>query len=102
LGERTFFDSVDFITANIMLPLGGLLTSIFVAWVLNSSQRQMEIDLNQDLMKWFLWVLKWVSPVAIMIVFATNMVTSDSVWLMVAGVLAAYGVYIFNTQRKST
>ncbi|WP_373017052.1 sodium-dependent transporter [Thiomicrorhabdus sp.] len=102
LGERTFFDSVDFITANIMLPLGGLLTSIFVAWVLNSSQRQMEIDLNQDLMKWFLWVLKWVSPVAIMIVFATNLVTSDSVWLMVAGVLAAYGVYIFNTQRKST
>ena len=28
----TIFDSLDFLTANILMPVGGLLTSIFVGW----------------------------------------------------------------------
>ncbi|EKC79408.1 sodium transporter family protein, partial [human gut metagenome] len=29
------FDALDYLTANIMLPIGGLLTCIFVGWVLD-------------------------------------------------------------------
>ena len=29
---RTFFDSVDYLSQNIMLPLGGLLIALFAAW----------------------------------------------------------------------
>jgi len=34
VGQLTIFDFLDFITANIMLPLGGLFTVLFVGWVL--------------------------------------------------------------------
>jgi NSS family neurotransmitter:Na+ symporter len=30
----TFFDNVDYLTSNIMLPLGGLLITIFAGWVM--------------------------------------------------------------------
>ncbi|MDG6773013.1 sodium-dependent transporter [Thiomicrorhabdus sp. ZW0627] len=101
LGDRNIFNSVDFITANIMLPMGGLLISIFVAWVLSSKQRRNEIELNEKGMMWFLFDLKWIAPVAILIVFASNLVSSDSVWLMIVVALAAYGIFIFNSVRKS-
>lgn len=100
LGERTFFDSVDFITANIMLPLGGLLMSMFVAWVMTKEQRQQEIELDSRWMKWYLLDLKWFAPVAILIVFATNLVEADSVWMMVAVALIAYAVYVINAVRN--
>lgn len=34
LGERTFFDTVDHISQNVMLPLGGMLIALFAGWVL--------------------------------------------------------------------
>ncbi len=101
LGERTFFDSLDFITANIMLPLGGLLMAIFVAWVLTAEHRAEQIDLSPGLMKWFVLDLKWLAPVAILIVFASNLVDSDSVMLMIAIALAVYAVYVWNAVRKT-
>ncbi|MEM1230863.1 MAG: sodium-dependent transporter [Pseudomonadota bacterium] len=32
VGELTFFDFVDYVSQNIMLPLGGLLIALFAAW----------------------------------------------------------------------
>ncbi|MEA3404280.1 MAG: sodium-dependent transporter [Pseudomonadota bacterium] len=101
LGERTFFDSLDYITANIMLPLGGLLMAVFVAWVLTPEHRQQEIDLSPGLMKWFVLDLKWLAPVAILVVFASNLVDSESVILMIAIALAVYAVYVWNSVRNS-
>jgi neurotransmitter:Na+ symporter, NSS family len=34
IGRFTFFDLFDGVTTNIFLPLGGLLTSLFVAWMM--------------------------------------------------------------------
>src|SRR5690606_143373 len=34
LGGNTFFDIMDFVTASVLLPLGGLLIAIFVGWVM--------------------------------------------------------------------
>ena len=34
VGELTFFDFVDYISQNIMLPLGGLLIAVFAVWAL--------------------------------------------------------------------
>jgi len=101
LGDRTFFDSVDFITANIMLPLGGLLMAMFVAWVMTPEHRKAEIDLSAGLMKWFVLDLKWFAPVAILIVFSSNLVSSDSVILMVVVALSVYALYVWNAVRKS-
>ena len=34
VGQLTFFDFVDYVSQNIMLPLGGMLIGLFGAWVL--------------------------------------------------------------------
>ncbi len=34
IGDRNIFDSLDYLTANILLPLGGLGISLFAGWVL--------------------------------------------------------------------
>lgn len=67
---KTFFDVLDYLTANIMLPLGGLLMALFVGWVM---QRQSSLDELQmsDGIAYRLWyfLLRFVTPVAVIIVF---------------------------------
>lgn len=100
IGTRSFFESVDFLTANIMLPLGGLLMLIFVAWVFDDAARQQQIDLPPWLMKGYLLDVRWLAPVAILMVFATNLVAAESVWFMVGAALLVYAGYVMNAMRK--
>ncbi len=100
LGERTFFESIDFITTNIMLPLGGLLMTIFVAWTMDPKERGDQIELSSNWMKLFLFVLKWIAPVAVMVVFASNLVAVDNVMVMIAIALMVYAIYVWNASRK--
>ncbi|CAN8141471.1 Transporter [uncultured Thiomicrorhabdus sp.] len=101
LGERTLFDTLDFITTNIMLPLGGLLMSVFVAWVMSAELRDQQLQLSPLWLKLFLFDLKWIAPVAIMIVFASNLVESNSTYLLIALTLLIYVFYIWNSQNKN-
>ena len=72
---RTFFDSLDFLTANIMLPLGGLLIALFVGWVMKSSYVANEIgDIQQGAYRWWYLVLRYVSPVLLALVFVMALI----------------------------
>ena len=66
---KTFFDSLDFLTANIMLPLGGLFIAIFAGWIL--PRRDAEKELGGDHLGYRLWrfTVRYVSPLAVFIVF---------------------------------
>ena len=44
LFDKGLFDLLDFVTAKIMLPLGGLLVCIFVGWYLKRSVSYEEFD----------------------------------------------------------
>jgi len=100
LGDRTFFDSVDYVTANIMLPLGGLLMAVFVAWVLTNESRADELPMSSHFMKVFIFILKWIAPVAVIVVFATNLVSGDSLIPMILVSLAVYAVYVWNARKN--
>ena len=66
----TFFEVVDFLTANIMLPLGGMLIAIFVGWVMRRESVRAEINVRHgDLCTLWMTLLKYVSPVAVFIIF---------------------------------
>lgn len=101
LGERTFFDSLDFITSSIMLPLGGLLISIFVAWVMSPESKQQQLQLNATWTKLFIFDLKWIAPVAVMVVFASNLVAADSTYLLIGFTLALYAIFIWNNLHRN-
>ena len=67
---RTVFDWMDGLTANVMLPLGGLLVAVFTGWKLPAFVLREELNVEHE---WFykLWrfMLRYVSPVVIMAVF---------------------------------
>ena len=64
------FDMLDFITANIMLPLGGLLIAIFVGWKLGYTRVRKEvIGVNNGLFNVWFVVLRFITPIGVIAVF---------------------------------
>jgi neurotransmitter:Na+ symporter, NSS family len=67
-----FFDSMDFLASNWLLPLGGLLIALFVGWAISDSQRREAFgaDLHPEWKyKAFRILVKYVAPALVMIVF---------------------------------
>ena len=68
-GGKNLFDWIDFITAAVLLPLGGLLMSIFVGYVVPKSE--VEATLKPYLKGYFpIWYfsLRYIAPIALFIV----------------------------------
>ena len=64
-----FFELIDFITANIMLPLSGLLVAILIGWKIKS--KMVEDQLLSDSPRLFFawkWAIKFISPLAVITV----------------------------------
>ena len=67
----TFFDFLDFLTANIMLPLSGLLIALFVGYVMKRELVDFEMQGTAPMvMKLWRATLRYIAPVAISAVFA--------------------------------
>ncbi len=66
--DQGFFDVFDFISTNYMLPIGGFLTCLFAAWVMKGSDRISEFGSKGPLYKGLMFVLRFVTPVAVFIV----------------------------------
>ena len=66
----TFFGLLDYLTANIMLPLGGLLIALFAGWVMKTSVTQAELPLRSSVL-YFIWLslVRFITPIAIIIIF---------------------------------
>jgi NSS family neurotransmitter:Na+ symporter len=68
--DKTFFDLLDYLTANIMLPLGGLFIAIFVAWILSRRSALDELNMGDHagFQTWYILV-RFIAPLAVIIVF---------------------------------
>jgi NSS family neurotransmitter:Na+ symporter len=67
---KTFFDIVDFIASNVMLPLGGLLIAIFVGWIMRRRDVAEELGMASPraFAMWYA-VLRFASPILVMLLF---------------------------------
>ncbi|MGF1546202.1 MAG: sodium-dependent transporter [Thiotrichales bacterium] len=67
---KTFFDWMDYLTANIMLPLGGLLIAVFAAWVMKREHALDELRMR-DGPAFELWhvLVRFVAPLGVLLVF---------------------------------
>lgn len=65
---KTFFDLIDFLAANIMLPLGGLLIAVFAGWVMRRSSTEDELALPERSYSLWRFVIRYITPVAIGVV----------------------------------
>lgn len=61
----TWFDTVDYLASNWLLPLGGIGISIFVGWRLTSAQRKTDNGSFPWLYSVLVFLLRWLIPVAI-------------------------------------
>ncbi|MEH6470988.1 MAG: sodium-dependent transporter [Halopseudomonas sp.] len=69
-----FFDLLDFLTANLLLPLGGLLVCVFAGWWVGKRITREELSMRSELVfnSWF-FVVRYIAPVAVAIVFVANL-----------------------------
>ena len=66
----TYFDFLDFLTANIMLPVAGLLITLFVGYVIKREIVDVEMQGTSDrVMKLWQFTIRYVAPLAIGLVF---------------------------------
>ena len=74
LEGKTIFDLLDFFTANILLPLGGLLVALFAGWVMSKQAMENELSLSGPAFSLWFGTLRFVTPVAVAVVFIYNLV----------------------------
>jgi len=65
-----FFELLDYLTANIMLPMGGVAIAVFAAWLMSKSATEEELDLeNEGLFNSWRILVRYITPIAVIIVF---------------------------------
>jgi NSS family neurotransmitter:Na+ symporter len=68
--DLSFFSMIDYLTANIMLPLGGMLIAIFAGWFMLEESRKEELNIKYRFayLSW-LYLVRYIAPTAVVIVF---------------------------------
>lgn len=77
IAGMNFFDALDYLTAKIMLPVSGMLSAIFVGWVLNKAIVKGEATnygaLKPTYYPLYIFILKFISPLGIMLIFLNEL-----------------------------
>jgi NSS family neurotransmitter:Na+ symporter len=75
LFDKTIFSTLDFLTTNIMLPLGGLFMAIFVGWIMHKSDVANEVQMSNPVAyKVWLFTLKFIAPLAVAVVLINGLI----------------------------
>ncbi len=64
----TIFDNIDYLTSNIMLPLGGLLITIFAGWVMCRNSTADELGSSGTLYKIWRLLARVLAPIGILLI----------------------------------
>lgn len=65
--NKTLFDLIDYFTANIMMPLGGILMALFVGWRVKPETLAGDLSFgSKALFTAWLWMIRVVVPLAIL------------------------------------
>lgn len=66
MGGKTFFDWLDFITSNILLPIGGLITTVFVGYFWKNAAEA--AGLKAGWFRVWLFMVRYIAPVLVFLV----------------------------------
>jgi len=72
VGGKDLMSAIEFLAADIMLPIGGMLTAIFAGWILSNRITREELDDNMPdwAFKAWLWLTRVVAPIMVLVVLA--------------------------------
>ncbi len=64
------FTFLDFVTANLMLPMGGLLTAVFVGWIMRKEVLRDELYVeSRQIFSLWRWLLRYIAAPGVLVVF---------------------------------
>jgi NSS family neurotransmitter:Na+ symporter len=73
VGGKNIFGILEFLTSNIMLPVGGLFIVLFIGWFYSKNLTRKELTndgvLKGKMLPTYMFIVKFVAPVAIAMVF---------------------------------
>jgi NSS family neurotransmitter:Na+ symporter len=77
VGGMSIFDLFDYVTANIMLPVGGIFTCLFVGWKIDQTLLKNEITNYGTArfigIKTYVFILRWIAPICILLVLLNQL-----------------------------
>jgi len=70
---KSFFDSLDWLSSNLLLPVSGMFISVFVGWKLGKVKVKRELEkgghrVSPVFLSVFIFIVKYIAPIAIFIV----------------------------------
>jgi NSS family neurotransmitter:Na+ symporter len=69
-----YFEILDYLTANVMMPLSGLLLAVFVGWLIKPEMIREELQMkNPALFRIWFWLLRWVAPISITLILYSSL-----------------------------
>jgi NSS family neurotransmitter:Na+ symporter len=64
--QTGILDLLDYITGQALLPLGGILISIFVGWKISQKTLKEELNINQIIFSTWYFLIRFICPAAIL------------------------------------
>lgn len=66
---NNYFELIDHLTSDVLLPLGGMATAIFVAWVMKKDAVKDEVQMSEGSFNLWYFATRWIAPLAVLFVF---------------------------------
>lgn len=70
------FDVLDTVTSKILMPVGAILTALFVGWVAERRLIDSENGLSGGLEKFWLFLVRWLCPLALIVILIVGIFPS--------------------------
>ena len=65
----TFFDLMDYVSNNILLPLGGVLIALFAGWGIDQQITRDQLAVSPGMYQAWRFVTRFIAPAAVFLVF---------------------------------
>ncbi|CZE47841.1 sodium-dependent transporter [Campylobacter geochelonis] len=78
-GKKSFFDILDFVSSNVMLPIGAILSAIFVGFALPKERIEgffMPYMKSKTMFELWYFMLRFVAPIAIVVIILNQILNS--------------------------
>ncbi|ASF47615.1 sodium-dependent transporter [Methylovulum psychrotolerans] len=66
---HNLFELLDYVTANLMLPIGGFAIAIFAGWMMTADHSEAELDLPKPQYQIWQLLIKYLAPAGVFFVF---------------------------------
>lgn len=67
--DKTIFNFLDYLTANLLLPIGGFCIAVFASWIMHEKHVKEELDLSEQHYAIWKFLASYIAPASVFLVF---------------------------------